>query len=126
MTLVHKYTLWFLLGFLGLSLIIPGLMNMFRPSIGSDVVFAESISGKNHLRALNAMIAAMGVLSIWACFDLETSRRLVMGLGIILSFLVMGRIYSIFIDGMPSFSIIAYLIIELIMAIIFLAWPPAK
>lgn len=122
----HKYTLRLLLVFLGLSLIIPGLINLLRPSMGGDVIFAESISGKNHLRAVNAMIAALGVLALWACLDVVHSRQLVMGLGIMLFFLVFARSYSIIVDGMPSLTIISYLLIELLMAIIFLVWPPPK
>jgi len=124
LTLIHKYTLWFLLVILGLSLIIPGLMNMLRPSMGGDVIFAESIDGKNHLRAINAMIAAIGVLALWACMDITNARQIVMGLGIILIFLVLARVYSLFTDGVPSFTILSYLIMELLMAIIFLLWPP--
>lgn len=126
MTPAHKYTLWLLLGFLGLSLVIPGLINMLRPSMEGDVVYTDSISGRNHLRALNAMIAAVGVLAIGACFDINHSRRLVMALGLILLFIVLARAYSLFIDGMPSFSIIVYLLFELIMALVFLLWPPPQ
>ena len=126
MTTLHKYTLWFLLTFLGLSLIIPGLMNMLRPSPEGDVIFAHSISGKNHLRAVNAMIAAVGVLAIRACIDVDHSRQLVLGLGIILLFLVLARVYSLFVDGIPSVNIIIYLLIEFIMAMVFLLWPPPK
>jgi len=125
-TPLHKYTLAFLLLFLGLSLIIPGMMNMLRPSMSGDVIIAESISGKNHLRAVNAMIASIGILAIWACIDIAHSRQLVIGLGIVLLFLAAARTYSIIIDGIPSYSLIIYLIIESLMAILFILWPPPK
>lgn len=126
MTLFHKYTLSLLLLFLGLSLIIPGMINMLRPSLEGDVIFAETISGKNHLRAVNAMIASIGFLAILACIDIVHSRQMVIGLGIILLFLAAARSYSIIIDGIPSYSFIIYLIIESIMATLFILWPPPK
>jgi len=99
---------------------------MLSPSMGGDVIFAESIGGKNHLRAVNAMMAAVGILAILACIDIKHSRQRLKGLCILLFFLVFARTYSIIVDGMPSYDIIVYLLIELIMAMVFLLWPPPK
>ena len=124
MTLAHKMVLYALLLMLGFSLLIPGLMNMFRPGMGGDVIFAETTDGKSHLRAVNGMIAALGSVSLWACIDIGRSRLIVLALGIVLTFLVVARAYSIIVDGMPGISSITYLAVEAVMAAIFLLWPP--
>ena len=77
MTLAHEVTLTVLLGTLGLSLVGPGLVGVFRPSTGQAWLIAPSVDAKNHLRGLNAMMAAVGLVAFWACWDLADARSLV-------------------------------------------------
>ena len=124
MTLVHKIVLWGLLGLLGLSLLVPGLMNVVRKDEGTVWLIAETVDAKNHLRALNAMMAALGLIALWACWDLERARLAVIGLGVVMAALVVARAYSIVVDGWPSPMTLVYLAVEVVMATLFLAWPP--
>ena len=124
MTLVHKIVLWGLLGLLGLSLLVPGLMNVARKDEGTVWLIAETVDAKNHLRALNAMMAALGLIALWACWDLERARLAVIGLGVVMAALVVARAYSIVVDGWPSTMTLVYLAVEVVMATLFLAWPP--
>jgi len=124
MTLVHKIVLWGLLGFLGLSLLVPGLMNVARRDQGTVWLIAETVDARNHLRALNAMMAALGAVALWACWDVERARLAVIGLGVVMAALVAARVYSIVIDGWPSPTTLVYLACEAVMAAVFLAWPP--
>jgi len=123
-TLVHKIVLWGLLGLLGLSLLVPGLMNVARKDEGTVWLIAETVDAKNHLRALNAMMAALGLVALWACWDLERARLAVIGLGVVMAALVVARAYSIVVDGWPSTMTLVYLAVEVVMATLFLAWPP--
>ena len=124
MLLMHKLILYTGLGILGVSLLFPGLVGIFKSDIGAAWLVAENIDARNHLRALNAMMAALGVLALWACYDLETSRSIVVALGVIMAFLVIARVYSIVIDGMPGLMTNIYLAVETLLAALFLAWPP--
>lgn len=124
MTLTHKIVLWGLLGFLGLSLVIPGVMNVARKSEGTVWLVAETVDAKSHLRALNAMMAALGVAALWACWDLARARVLVLGLGVVMAALVAARVYSIVVDGWPAKTTLVYLAVEAVMAAVFLLWPP--
>jgi hypothetical protein len=124
MTLVHKLVLWGLLGFLGVSLLVPGVMNMVRRDEGTVWLIAETVDAKNHLRALNAMMAALGAVALWACWDLERARLAVLGLGVVMAALVVARIYSMVVDGVPGPMTMVYLACEAVMAAVFLAWPP--
>ena len=65
-----------------MSLVIPGVVGMFKPGIGRTWLVAENVDAKNHLRALNAMMAALGAVALYACWDLERSRLLVLALGV--------------------------------------------
>ncbi|MBI2585804.1 MAG: DUF4345 domain-containing protein [Rhodospirillales bacterium] len=124
MTLAHKIVLWGLLGLLGLSLLVPGLMNVVRKDEGTTWLIAETVDAKNHLRALNAMMAALGAVALWACWDVERARLAVIGLGVVMAALVVARAYSIVVDGWPSPMTLVYLACETVMAVVFLAWPP--
>lgn len=124
MTIIHRTVLYILLGFLGASLVIPGMLGMFRPGTGSDWLVAETIDARNHLRATSAMIAGLGIIALWACFDLENSRQLVIALGVVMAVLVLARIYSAAVDGIPGTSSLIYLAVEALLAAVFLAWPP--
>ncbi len=124
MSLLHKLVLLASLGFLGLSLVIPGLMEMFKLQPGSSDLLPETVSAKNQLRALNGMMTGFGFLALWACVDLEHSRILVLALGIMLLLVVIARFYSFFVDGLSDLMSWVYVIIELLLAIVFITWPP--
>ncbi len=124
MSLLHKLVLLASLGFLGLSLVIPGLMEMFKLQPGSSDLLPETVSAKNQLRALNGMMTGFGFLALWACVDLEHSRILVLALGSMLLLVVIARFYSFFVDGLSDLMSWDYVIIELLLAIVFITWPP--
>ncbi|MCU7864603.1 MAG: DUF4345 domain-containing protein [Candidatus Thiodiazotropha sp. (ex Lucinoma borealis)] len=105
----------------GLSLLIPGIVEMLSLElVTSDV---ESISQTNQRRALHGMMAGLGLLSCMACFRLAQARVLVMGIGFTLVLVVTGRLYSLIIDGMPDKATLFYLVIETLLALIFLLLP---
>lgn len=119
---VHKLILTVLLICFGLSLLIPGIVEMLSLElVTSDV---ESISQTNQRRALHGMMAGLGLLSCMACFRLAQARVLVMGIGFTLVLVVTGRLYSLIIDGMPDKATLFYLVIETLLALIFLLLPP--
>lgn len=119
---LHKWILTVLLICFGLSLLIPGIVEMFSLElVTSDT---ESISQTNQRRALHGMMAGLGLLSCMACFRLAQARVLVMGIGFTLVLVVTGRLYSLIIDGTPAKVTLFYLIIETLLALIFLLLPP--
>lgn len=124
MSIAHMSVLYALLSLLGVSLIGPGLSGVFRPNIGRTWLIAERADAKNHLRGLNAMMAALGMVALWACWDLEGSRLLVLALGVVMAMLVVARLYSWLIDGPPGATSQTYLVIEALLAAVFLLWPP--
>lgn len=124
MVLIHKFVLYGLLGFLGISLLLPGLMELFKMHPGSFDLVLTSTNSKNQFRALHGMMAGLGILALWACLDIENSRALVLGLGVIMAMLVIARVYSTLVDGIPGTMSLVYLITELTLAIVFLLWPP--
>ena len=124
MTPGHELVLYASLGVLGLSLVIPGVGGVFKPGIGRTWLVAENVDAKNHLRALNAMMAALGAVALYACWDLERSRSLVLALGAVMAALVVARITSLIVDGRPGIWTLVYLAVEAALAVIFLGWPP--
>ena len=124
MVLLHKLVLYGLLGFLGISLLLPGLMELFKIQPGGSDLVLTNTDARNQFRALHGMMAGLGILAFWACLDIEGSRNLVLGLGVIMAMLVMARGYSIVVDGMPGTMSMVYLVVELILALFFLLWPP--
>lgn len=124
MVLLHKFVLYGLLGFLGISLILPGLMELFKVHPGSFDLVLTSTNARNQFRALHGMMVGLGILAFWACLDIENSRGLVLGLGVVMAMLVIARAYSILVDGMPGMMSLVYLITELVLATVFLLWPP--
>jgi len=54
----HELTLYLLLGTFGISLLLPGLAGMFKPSTGLVWLVAEETDA----RSLNAMMTALGAL----------------------------------------------------------------
>ena len=124
MSLGHMGVLYGLLVLLGVSLLAPGLSGVFRVKIGRTWLIADAADARSHLRGLNAMMAAIGMLALWACWDLENSRMLVLGLGLIMLVVVISRLYSILVDGPPGAMSIAYLGFEAVFGGVFLFWPP--
>ena len=116
--------LYSLLALLGLSLIGPGLVGAFRPRIGLTWLIAEAPDAKNHLRGLNAMMAGLGMVALWACWDLENARGQVLALGLIMAVLVVVRLSSLLLDGPSDSHPLIYLGLEALLAAVFLGWPP--
>ncbi len=124
MSLGHMGVLYSLLVLLGVSLLAPGLSGMLRVNIGRTWLIADEADARSHLRGLNAMMAAIGMLALWACWDLERSRMLVLGLGLVMLVVVISRLYSILVDGPPGTASVTYLGIEAVLGGVFLFWPP--
>jgi hypothetical protein len=72
--LVDQVILYLSLGFLGFSLLIPRLTGVFRASTGHKWLVARNVDAENHLRALNGIMAALGMISLWSCWDLPRAR----------------------------------------------------
>ncbi len=124
MSAAHMAVLYSLLVLLGVSLIAPGLAGAFRPGVGRIGLIAEAPDTKSHLRGLNAMMAAIGMIALWACWDLEGSRQLVLALGVVMAVLILARLYSLLIDGPPDTYTLGYLGVEAVLCAVFLGWPP--
>lgn len=127
MTIFHRLVLYGLLGLVGLSLAIPGLVGIFRPGVGQSSLVAASLEGKNQLRAVNAMMGALGIIALWACIDLVRFRYLVTALGVVMLLVVIARVYSLVVDGLPDRMFFVYLSVEAVAGVVFLLWaPPAS
>lgn len=126
MTPGHELVLYAALGVLGVSLVIPGVVGVFKPGIGKTWLVAETVDAKNHLRALNAMMAALGAVALYACWELERSRSLVLALGAVMAALVVARVTSLIVDGRPGIWTLVYLAVETGFAALFLGWPPPR
>ncbi len=124
MTIFHRLVVYGLLGLLGLSLGIPGLVGIFKPGGGQSPLIGASVEGKNQLRAVNAMMGALGVIALWTCVDLVRFRYLVTALGVVMLAVVIARVYSLIVDGLPNRTFFAYLAVEAVAAMVFLLWPP--
>ena len=112
--------------FLSASLILPGLISMLQPNTGRHWLVAETIDARNHLRAVNGMIVAVGLIALWSCIYLSNARQLVIALGVLMICLVAARLYSIVLDGVPGQMTWIYLLVELALGVLFLGWPPPK
>jgi len=124
MTIFHRLVLYGLLGLVGLSLASPGLVGIFKPGVGQASLAAASLEGKNQLRAVNAMMGALGVIALWACVDLVRFRYLVTALGVIMALVVIARVYSLIVDGLPRPAFFVYLAVESVAGMVFLLWAP--
>lgn len=116
--------LYCLLGLLGLSLLGPGLAGVFQRKIGRTWLIADAVDARSHLRGLNAMMAGLGMMALWACWDLAQSRSLVLALGVVLVVIIVARLYSLLLDGAPGGTTLTYLAVESLLAAVFLLWPP--
>ena len=126
MTSVHAYVLYAALAVLGVSLVIPGVIGVFKPGTGRTWLVAETVDASNHLRAVNAMMAALGAVALYACWDIQQSRLLVLALGVVMAALVVARITSLIVDGRPGIWTLVYLAVEMVFAALFLGWPPPR
>ncbi len=124
MLLLHKLVLSGLLGVLGVSLLFPGLLELFKVHPGTSGVSLNTVDAKNQFRALHGMMAGVGIIALWACIDLANARNLVLGLGVIMAMLVIARSYSMLADGIPGQTSWLYLSVEMLFAVVFLFWPP--
>jgi hypothetical protein len=124
MTIGHKLVLYGLLGVVGLSLAVPGLAGIFKSGVGQSSLAAASLEGKNQLRAVNAMMAALGLIALWACADLVRFRYLVTALGVVMLLVVIARVYSLVVDGLPRSTFFLYLAVEGVAGVVFLFWAP--
>ncbi len=125
MTLKHQLAPYGAVPFVGLTLLSPGAVGGVRPGSPAPCkLVAYGADARSHLRALNAMMAAIGALALWACVDLAGSRTLVTALGVILAALVPARLWSAARDGAPGAMTWLYLGIEAALAALFLLWPP--
>src|SRR5919199_2673805 len=124
MSLAHKLVLYACLGLLGLSLFVPGAIGVVRPSGDVSGLQPQNVDAANHLRALNGMMAAIGLVALWTCLDLAKARPLVLALGVTMAALVVARASSIALDGAPGAATKLYLAVELVLAVVFLFWPP--
>ena len=124
MSVLHQAILYGALMLLGLSLVIPGLVDALRPTTGSKWLIAADVDAKGHLRGLNGMMTAIGAIALWACWDLQNARSLVEALGAVMVFVAAARIYSMAVDGFPNLSGKLYVSVEAALGGIFLAWPP--
>jgi hypothetical protein len=71
MVLLHKLVLYGLLGSLGINLVFPGLMELFKVQPGSSDLVLTTTDAKNQFRALHGMMAGLGMLAFWACLDIS-------------------------------------------------------
>lgn len=126
MGMLQKIVLYGLLGFLSVCLVVPGLVELFKSQPGIPGMVPASLHAKSQFRALQGMMVGLGVLALWACLDLEHAGTLVLALGVVLSVLVVARLYSLMVDGMPGFMTLVYLAVESVMAVVFLIWPPPQ
>ena len=126
MSLIHKLVLYSSLRFVGISLVIPGLIEIIKTQPGSPGLVPETRAAKNQFRALHGMMTGIGLMALAACIELEKARFLVLSLEWILLLVFAARLYSIIIDGLPEFMSGVYASLELLLAIIFLIWPPLE
>ncbi|RMD61680.1 MAG: DUF4345 domain-containing protein [Alphaproteobacteria bacterium] len=124
MSNVHAGVLYAALALLGLSLLGPGLVETFRRRTGHTWLIADSAEARSHLRGLHAMMTAVGMIALWALWDIERARAQVLALGVVLVALVVARLYSLLVDGFPGTTTLTYLTLEALLAALFLIWPP--
>jgi len=120
----HKLILYAALGIFGISLLIPGLIEIFKHPPGSRGLLPTTINGNNQFRTLNGMMAGIGVVALWAVYNLDQARVVVRMLGVILLMVVLARFYSFIVDGFTGAMALLYFVIEVVLTILFLAWPP--
>lgn len=126
MPISHKRVLYATLGFLCLSLLGPGLWEVFSSSPENAGLIALQSDALNQLRAYNGIVAAVGFLAGVAIFNIEHNRSLIFSLAVIMIFLVLSRLISLFIDGVPGAMTLTYIAFESVIALILLLCMPPK
>jgi len=122
----HKLILYVTLGLLCLSLLLPGLWEVFRSTPGHPHLLAQNMDALNQLRAYNGMVAAVGLLSAMAIFNIERNRTLILTLALIMLFLTIARVISVLIDGIPGLWTLIYIVMEGLIALILFVFRPPK
>ena len=126
MSIAHKLVLYAALLFVGISLIVPGLLEIIKTQAGIPGLIPETVVAKNQFRALHGMMLGLGLLAIWACMDLADAKHLVMAIGLVLLMVALARIYSFWNDGAPDAASFIYVALELSFAGLFMLWPPGS
>jgi len=126
MPLSHKLILYVTLGSLCLSLIVPGLWEVFRDNPGSPGLIAQHVDALNQLRAYNGMITAIGFMSGVAIINIERNRTLILILATLLLFLALSRLISLLLDGLPGLVTLTYLVMEVLISVILFVFVPPK
>ncbi|MCG8427587.1 MAG: DUF4345 family protein, partial [Chromatiales bacterium] len=85
MTPFHKMILCGLLLFLGISLLFPGGIELFRLQAGIPGLEPAGIDALNHFRTLHGMMTGLGIVALWACWNIEQSPELLLGLAVIIA-----------------------------------------
>ncbi len=124
MSIVHKLVLYAALLFVGISLVVPGLMEVIKTQAGIPGLVPETTAAKNQFRALQGMMLGLGLLALLACLDLCNAKTLVMAVGLVLLTVALARIYSFWSDGSSGVVVWIYAALELLFAGLFLLWPP--
>ena len=127
MPFFHKLILYITLGFLCLSLMLPGLWEVLRSTPNQSGLVAQHVDALHQLRAYNGMVAAVGFISGITIFNLERNRDLIIVLAMIMLFLATSRTISLFFDGVPGLLTLVYILTEILIAmILFVFLPPNK
>jgi len=121
---IHRLMLYTLLAMAAAGLVLPGVINISRSDGGHSDLVAKTADARNHLRGLNGMLAAIGIIALWAMIDIQRSRNLVMALGVVMAGVVLARLFSLIKDGAPAPITWFYLAVEAVMAVVFLGFPP--
>lgn len=122
----HKLILRLTLFFLCLSLMLPGLWEVFRSAPTQSGLVPQNVDALSQLRAYNGMVAAVGFVAGISIFNLEHNRTLIIALATIMLFIAISRTMSLFLDGVPGLLTFAYIPVELLIGIILLLFLPPK
>ena len=109
--------------FLAVCLTYPGLMGIFNSSMQYHGLIAQNIDALNQLKSFYSLLLAIGLIALWCSYKPEKKRDLIIALGLIMVLSAISRGYSLIFDGMPSTETVVYLIVELLLAIIFISLP---
>lgn len=104
--------------FLGLSLLIPGIYHVLWLYPQDNLISANTTEGLNQIRALNAMMAAIGIMSLWCLRKPREKLVVLKGIALILAVVSVGRFYSLLVDGLSNTLYTTYLTIEILLIMI--------
>ncbi len=109
---------------LGFGLVVPGLMQLIPISVKWYDVSFLSVESVHQIRVLHAMMVGLGLIALFCLTDINRFNSLIRALAVLLICVVLTRLYSFIIDGMPGFEALAYCVLEFVMVMIFLSWKP--